>query len=71
MHHWENIRANWVNGNLSDAKNMLYQQSKTAMLAAIGEAIETYLEALPAGTTQTGDLIDLQEMIHSITGKRR
>lgn len=63
---WQDIRSNWVNGNLSLAKDRLYQLNKRAMLLIILEAINTYNESC-SPHTHSGDLQDLKEIIHSLT----
>ena len=66
MKTWDDVRANWVNGNLQDAKRQLYQQSKVGMLGTISQALHRHLELLQPGTTRSGDAKDLLEIIDSI-----
>ena len=66
MNHWEDIRSNWVNGNRTDAKNMLYQQSKIGMLKAIREAVENHFNYWnESNKTHSGDLQDLREILRA------
>lgn len=64
---WETIRANWVNGNCHDTKNKFYQLSKIKMLKVILEALNNMNESIPAGTPISGDLLDLRDIIRSMT----
>lgn len=59
---WQEIRADWVNDNRSDAKEKLCQMSKIKMLRTISEALEDYAGVL----NQSGDLVDLREILLSI-----
>jgi hypothetical protein len=66
MKTWNDIRTDWVNGNLTDAKEGLYQESKSRMLRIILEAIQNHREYHdnPTGTN-SGDLQDLYEILRS------
>jgi len=64
MKHWEEIRAQWVNGNIDTAKEQLYQQSKLAIFRVVDEALAAFLLNWdkPTGTF-SGDLTDLKEIV--------
>lgn len=65
MNTWEEIRTSWVNGNITDAKEALYQQSKMRILRIVSEALDAVHESIPNGMVTSGDLTDLREILRS------
>lgn len=59
---WEYIRANWVNGNRKDVLNHLDRIKKPRLLNIVREALECD-HMLSNGSTRSGDLQDLREML--------
>lgn len=67
MTHWQEIRANWVNGNLTDAKEQLSQMPTQQALTVVLEAIAShYAHSDPKTGTHSGDLQDLFEILRAI-----
>lgn len=64
---WEEIRASWVNGNLSDCRNYLKTCSKLTLFKILADCLNTAnsLDDSPKGT-HSGDLIDLREIINQL-----
>ena len=63
MKTWEEIRTDWVNGNRTDAVEELYTARKTQTIKVIREALLAAYASIPQGTSMTGDLTDLLEVL--------
>ena len=58
---WKEIRANWVNGNRSDARLQLTQLPKHKLIDVIADCVFTYYRQ----GQESGDLQDLYEILKS------
>ena len=59
---WEELRANWVNGNRSDCRNWFANVPKKTILAVILAAVEEGYQ----DEFSNGSFVDLIEMIRHL-----
>lgn len=66
MKNWEEIRANWVNGNLSDVRDTFMSMRKKDAFKVIRDAVVEHYNHLPSDILTDGGIVDLIEILGSI-----
>lgn len=66
---WQDIRENWVNGNLSDSANYFKKNNKAWGYSIVLAALRQHYDSLPNGVARSGDLQDLIEILKRVTNQ--